>query len=144
MDDSAAARLADRLRAGMKVRALSGAELARQVGRLTGDGEPDRMWVSRRIGMAKHPVSLMTVSPDLFAIAEVLQLDPVDLVAGAMRDAMAGPNPYQSPNCTHPNRVGAGCQACCDDCNNDRHVCHSCDTLTGHNRTVCPDCSTDE
>jgi hypothetical protein len=50
------------------------------------------------------------------------------------------PNPYQSPRCEHPNVAGTGCQACCDDCNSDRHVCPGCGGLVGHGTMRCEVC----
>lgn len=50
------------------------------------------------------------------------------------------PNPYQSPRCTHPNRAGEGCPACCDTCNADGHGCRRCGTPVGHRTRTCTDC----
>lgn len=80
-----AARVGAALRSAMKDRPLTGRELAAGVARLT--GRPQREWnVSNRL-TGRRP--LVTVSDDLFAYAKVLDVDPVQLVADAMREHLA-------------------------------------------------------
>jgi transcriptional regulator with XRE-family HTH domain len=78
-----AARLADTLRAAMKSQSLSGSDLADEIERLTG-GRPSAMQVSRWL-RGERP--LIRVSPDLTLIAGALNLDPVELICDAVRQA---------------------------------------------------------
>lgn len=80
-----AARLAAIIRAGMKDQALSDTELAARVERLTGRPYLPQ-YVGRRLNGTRP---LVVISPDLYLFCEVLGLDPAQVVAGAMRDAIA-------------------------------------------------------
>jgi hypothetical protein len=77
----------------MKDQALSGADLADRVERLTGD-RPSPVWVSRRL-LGVRP--LIRVSEDLFVIAAALELDPMDLVEDAVRGPAPANNGSASP-----------------------------------------------
>lgn len=95
MADTSAARLAATLRAAAKDQALSGSDLADRIERLTGK-RPSAAWISRRLGAThdsdesgtgrlRYP--LIRISPDLFTLATVLGLDPMDLIEDAVRNA---------------------------------------------------------
>lgn len=90
-----AARLAEALRAGKKDRALSGAQIAEQIGRLTGS-RPSLIWVSRRLQGSTGRVPMIRLGapcshcgwrtpieldPQLSAMAEVLGVDPDAVLA---------------------------------------------------------------
>ncbi len=137
-----AARLAEALRAAMKSQNLNGADIADAIERLTGE-RPGPMQVSRWL-RAERP--LIRVSPDLKVVAAALKLDPIELACDAIRTAVldepiTAPNPYQTPDCQHPNGAGRRCPACCDDCNSDDHLCQGCGEPVGHNATHCRACN---
>ncbi len=87
LPDSPAALLAARLRTAAKDQALSGSDIADRVERLTGV-RPSATWLSRRVGTAADPVPLLRVSPDLFVLAGVLGLDPMDLIEDVLRSSV--------------------------------------------------------
>jgi hypothetical protein len=82
---SVAERVATRIRAAMKDQALSGRALARDVARLTSRPYHE-VYVSRRLN-GDRP--LITITEDLIHYARALDLDPVQLVTDALRDAIA-------------------------------------------------------
>jgi hypothetical protein len=133
----------------MKDQALNGSDLADRVERLTGE-RPNAMRVSRWTNPYGSGRPLIRISPDLAVVAAALNLDPVELICDAVRQAhdveqgAVTPNLHQSSRCEHPNVAGEGCQACCDDCNSDRHQCFGCGTPVGHRTHRCPDCTDDE
>jgi hypothetical protein len=89
MVDPAAAHLAARLRTAVKDQALSGLDTAGEVERLTGK-RPTRTWLSRRTNPhGKRFQPLIRISPDLFTLAQVLNLDPLDLIEDAVRATLA-------------------------------------------------------
>jgi hypothetical protein len=86
-----AARLADKLRTAMKDRALRGPAIADEVERLTGERPKfAAQWISRRLSGEK---ALIRVSPDLYVLAEIAGLDPVELIVGALVEQTEGPVP---------------------------------------------------
>lgn len=92
---SEAVQLAEALRAGKKARALSGAQIAEQIERLTGS-RPGLMWVSRRLqgSTGRSPMIrvgapcshcgevTIQLDPQLAAMADVLGVDPDEVLAG--------------------------------------------------------------
>lgn len=97
MPNPEAARLAEALRAAMKDQALNGADLADRVERLTGE-RPNAMRVSRWTNPYRSGRPLIRISPDLAVVAAALNLDPVELICDAVRQARdvevpARPNP---------------------------------------------------
>ena len=87
-----AARLADKLRTGMKARALNGTAIADEVERLTGV-RPSAMQVSRWLS-GKRP--LIRIAPELFVLAEIAGVDPVRLIVGSLAE----------PECSCPAPFG--------------------------------------
>lgn len=142
-----AALLARTIREAMKAQNMRGTDLIAAIARIDGGREPSEMQVSR---WRNGEVPLVRVSPDLAVIAQALGLDPVELACDAIRNAHAPaaaaarqpqpPNPYQSPQCEHPNVAGVRCPACCDACNSDSHPCAGCGQPVGHGKLVCSDC----
>lgn len=90
MDETAAARLAASLRTAMKDQALNGAGLADRIERLTGS-RPTPQWVSRRVGGSWRK-AMIQVDPDLFVLAEALDINREDLTA-LIVDAVLGSVP---------------------------------------------------
>lgn len=82
-----AARLADKLRTGMKAQALNGTAIADEVERLTGV-RPGAMQVSRWLS-GKRP--LIRIAPEVFVLAEIANMDPVALVLSVLTESMEGP-----------------------------------------------------
>lgn len=80
---SEAARLAEALRAAKKAQSLSGTKIAEQIERLTGS-RPSAMGMTRRL---HGRVPLIRVSPELFALADILDLDVEQLVLDALLPA---------------------------------------------------------
>lgn len=79
MTDSAAARIAEALRAVMKAQSLNGADLADRIEQLTGD-RPSPTWVSRRVGTSECRPPLLVVHSDLFLVARALEIDRAHLI----------------------------------------------------------------
>jgi hypothetical protein len=92
MEGSAAARLASMLRTAIKDQALNGADLAREIGRLTGM-YPSPMWLSRRVGTAGDTVPMIRVSDELFVIAEAIGMDHPQLAAAVLVSVFPHVNP---------------------------------------------------
>lgn len=93
MEDSPAARLANRLRAVMKDRALSGAQLAEKVGQLTGT-TPSSIWASRRFPASGEPrKALIKIDPELFAIAAAIGVDRIGLAKLLLDAIFPAPTP---------------------------------------------------
>lgn len=97
---SEAARLAEALRAAKKDQALSGSQIAEQIERLTGS-RPSLMWVSRRLQGSTGRVPMIRLGapcshcgevtiqldPQLAAMADVLGVDPDEVLTGAVEGA---------------------------------------------------------
>lgn len=92
----AAAQIAATLRQAIKDQALSGREVARRIGRLTGREYPDQ-YVSRRLSESNGR-PLITVSDDLWRLAAVTGLDGRKLIADAILGADI------CPSCGSPAR----------------------------------------
>jgi hypothetical protein len=145
VENPEAFRIAEALRGAMAAQDLNGAELADRVEKVTGE-RPNAMRVSRWLNPEPSRV-LIRIHDDLAIVAQALGLDRDDLICDAVRGASVTverlgvtPNLYQSNRCEHPNLAGEGCQACCDDCNSDRHGCQGCGTPVGHRDRLCDDC----
>jgi hypothetical protein len=81
----------------MKAQSLSGRELANRVGRLLGRPYNEQN-VSRRLTPSSTR-PLFTISEDLRTYCAVLQLDPADVIAEAIR------NEDRCPTCGSPDRA---------------------------------------
>jgi hypothetical protein len=69
----------------MKDRALHGPAIADEVERLTGVRPAyAAQWISRRLSGTKP---LIRIHPDLYVLAEVAGLDPMELIVGALTEA---------------------------------------------------------
>lgn len=101
MEATAAARLAASLRAVMKDQALRGPVLADRIERLTAK-RPSLVWVSRRLSGRKR---LITVDPDLFVIAQALEVDRGALIA-IVTDALFGSPEHDQPCGYVPTKKG--------------------------------------
>ena len=91
MNDTAAARLAASLRTAMKDQALNGAGLADRIERLTGI-RPSPQWVSRRLGGVRMK-PMIQVDPDLFIIAQALNINRETLIAMTTEAVLDGDGP---------------------------------------------------
>lgn len=156
-----AAHIAEALRTATKSQNLNGAGIADAVERLTGQ-RPNAMQVSRWLSAG---IPMIRVNPDLATVCRALGLDPVELACDAVREAAqvvpprpepgdyadlpvldidllgAGTNPYQQPDCQHPDIAGWRCTVCCDTCNSDGHLCVGCDEPVAHNAIRCFNCN---
>lgn len=81
-------RLAASLRTAKKDQALNGADIAERAGRLAGKSFTET-WVSRRLTGRKR---LVTVDPDLFVLAQALNVGRDELIA-MVTDAIFGTPP---------------------------------------------------
>lgn len=92
MINPSAARLAAQLRVAAKAQSLRNSDLADRVGGLT-DRRITDVWVSRRLNGSRP---LIRISPDLFVLAAALELDPMDLIEDAVRNASIDPEGIQA------------------------------------------------
>jgi hypothetical protein len=79
----------------MKDRALRGPAIADEVERLTGERPKfAAQWISRRLSGEK---ALIRVSPDLYVLAEIAGLDPIDLIFTTLREMGQTESPEPAP-----------------------------------------------
>lgn len=76
---TAADRIATALLDARNAKDMNGTDIADRIEGLTGV-RPSPTWVSRRTGTAAKRVALLTVDPDLFLIAQALEIDREGLI----------------------------------------------------------------